>query len=79
MPIGTVVKRGNSIFVYDENARQKFVLGDGIVENYTNGSLTVRRGNSIYVYDDNGHVIKIICPLCNGHVIKIIGAGKSKN
>jgi hypothetical protein len=62
MPIGNVVERGSSIYVYDEKGRQLFVKsrgrgpGDG-VQGYTSGTVNIRQGNTIYTYDEKGRQI----------------------
>ena len=65
MAIATAVKRGTTVYVYDEKHRQILVLGvgshpeDGLT-GYTSTTVSVRRGNSIYTYDEKGRQIGIM-------------------
>jgi hypothetical protein len=65
MAIATAVKRGASVYVYDEKNRQLLVLGvgskpeDGLT-GYTSTTVSVRRGGSIYTYDEKGRQISVI-------------------
>jgi hypothetical protein len=59
MPMGTAVKRGGSVYVYDEKGRQIAVIAAGSrpedgLTGYTSTTVSVRRGGSIYTYYDFG-------------------------
>lgn len=64
MAIATAVKRGNSVYVYDEKGRQIAVIGagnrpeDGLT-GYTSTTVSVRRGGSIYTYDEKGRQLSV--------------------
>ena len=65
MPIGTAVKRGTLVYVYDEKGRQIMVLPagnkpeDGLT-GYTSTTVSVRRGGLVYTYDQKGRQISVI-------------------
>ena len=62
MAIGTAVKRGGSVHVFDENGRLLFVRsagykpGDGL-KGYTSSTVTIRRGDQLYVFDERGRLL----------------------
>jgi hypothetical protein len=62
MAIATAIKRGSSVYVYDEKGRQILTISagnkpeDGLT-GYTSTTVSVRRGGSIYTYDDKGRQI----------------------
>ena len=64
MPIATAVRRGNSVYVYDEKGRQLTIIGvssapeDGLT-GYTSTTVSVRRGMSIYTYDEKGRLLSV--------------------
>jgi hypothetical protein len=65
MPIGTAVRRGSSVYVYDEKGRQLAVIGTGSrpedgLTGYTSTTVSVRRGESIYTYDEKGRQLSVI-------------------
>jgi len=65
MPIATAVKRGTSVYVYDEKGRQLFSIGAGSrpedgLTGYTSTTVSVRRGGSIYTYDEKGRQLSAI-------------------
>jgi hypothetical protein len=59
MAIATAIKRGSSVYVYDEKGRQMFTLTagnkpeDGLT-GYTSATVSVRRGGVVYTYNDKG-------------------------
>jgi hypothetical protein len=64
MPIATAVKRGTSVYVYDEKGRQIAVIAAGSrpedgLTGYTSTTVSVRRGGSIYTYDEKGRQISV--------------------
>ena len=60
MAIGTVIKRGQTIFVYDEKGKQKFIISEGELDGYTSETVNVRRRNSVFVYNDKGQCVHIL-------------------
>ena len=62
LPIGTAVKRGAYVYVYDEKGRQLMTIStgskleDGLM-GYTSTTVSVRRGGFIYTYDEKGRQI----------------------
>ena len=65
MPIGTAVKRGTLVYVYDEKGRQLMTIPagnkpeDGLT-GYTSTTVSVRRGGLVYTYDEKGRQISVI-------------------
>ena len=65
MPIGTAVKRGTLVYVYDEKGRQLMTISagnkpeDGLT-GYTSTTVSVRRGGLVYTYDEKGRQISVI-------------------
>jgi hypothetical protein len=62
MAIATAIKRGSSVYVYDEKGRLMLTLTAGNkpedgVTGYTSTTVSVRREGSIYTYDDKGRHI----------------------
>jgi hypothetical protein len=62
MPIGTAVRRGSFVYVYDEKGRQLTAIAagnqpeDGLT-GYTSTTVSVRRGSFIYTYDEKGRQV----------------------
>jgi hypothetical protein len=57
--IANAVKRGSSVYVYNEKGQQIFSKNAGAGKNdglvgYTSKTVSIRRGNTIYTYDDRG-------------------------
>lgn len=57
--IGTVIKRGSSICVYDEKGRTLCVKTNGEIMGYTGTTFSVKKGNSIYVYNEKGITLSV--------------------
>jgi hypothetical protein len=62
MAIGTAIKRGTFVYVYDEKGRQLFSIGAGYrpedgLTGYTSTTVSVRRGGFIYTYNEKGQQI----------------------
>lgn len=61
MPIGNVVQRGTSIYIYDEHGHNIASInasdkpGEGL-KGYTSSTVNVQRGGTIYTYDEKGHM-----------------------
>ncbi|MBX3741271.1 MAG: hypothetical protein KF712_09795 [Akkermansiaceae bacterium] len=65
MAIANALKKGSSIFVYDEKGRQLFTLPAGSGPNdgltgYTSATVSIRRGSSIFTYNDKGRQTSVI-------------------
>lgn len=59
MPIGNVVQRGSTVYVYDKRGRQLTALSAGTgpkdgLRGYTNGTVNIQRAATIYTYDERG-------------------------
>ena len=59
MAIASVVQKGSTIFVYNENGGQLCTVDGnyGQLQGYTSSTFTVKRGSNIYVYGEIGNVI----------------------
>ena len=64
MPIGNVIERGSTIYVYDEKGRQMFVKtkgggpNDGL-QGYTSTTVNIRHGSSVYTFNDKGSQVAV--------------------
>lgn len=56
MAIANAIKKGSSVYIYDEKGRQLGIVpaGGGELHGFTSGSVSIRRGSSIYIYDEKG-------------------------
>ncbi len=57
MSIGSVVRRGSSVYIYDENGRQIGTIGvapNDTLKGYTSTTVSIQRGSMIYIYDEKG-------------------------
>ena len=55
--IGSVIKRGNTIYVYDERGKLLCTKSGGDVMGYTGTSFSVKRNHTVYVYDEKGKTL----------------------
>ena len=58
--IGTVVQKGNIIYVYDEKSYHislRHVNNGAILMGYTGTSYSVRDGDSVFIYDEKSNQI----------------------
>lgn len=56
--IGSAIKEGSTIRVYDERGNQlcsKYVGSDGQLMGYTGSSFSVKEGSTVRVYDEKGN------------------------
>jgi hypothetical protein len=59
MAIGSAVRRGSVVYIYDERGRQLGAIsaGNGAkdgLKGYTSSTVNVQRGSVIYTYDEKG-------------------------
>jgi hypothetical protein len=62
MSIGSVIQKGDVVYIYDEKGRQISNIAVGIgkdhgLQGYTSGNVSIRRGSYIYIYDEKGKQI----------------------
>lgn len=65
MAIATVVQRGSTVYVYNEQGRQVYAkpVGSGPnngLQGYTSQTFTVRIGHTIYTYNESGRQISAV-------------------
>lgn len=56
MAIASVVQRGSSVVIINEDGKQtaSLYVGDG-VQGYTSNTVSIRMGSMIYIYDEKGN------------------------
>jgi len=59
MAIASVIKKGSSIYVYNERGGVICTVDGnyGELQGYTSNTFSVKRGSNIYVYGERGNVI----------------------
>lgn len=55
--IGTVIKKGNTIYAYDEKGRTLCTKSGDEVVGYTGTSFSVKKGKNVYIYDEKGRTL----------------------
>ncbi|WP_082789558.1 hypothetical protein [Acetobacter malorum] len=59
MAIGSVVQKGNFVYVYNEKGQQLSCIATGNksidgLRGYTISTVSIKKGNFIYIYDERG-------------------------
>ena len=62
MPIGNVVQKGSTVYVYNEKGHTLCTLGAGNgkedgLKGYTSTTVNIRKGSTIYTYDEKGRTL----------------------
>ena len=55
--IGTVLKKGSTIYAYDEKGRILCTKSSGEILGYTGTSFSVKKGHTVYIYDEKGRIL----------------------
>lgn len=59
MAIGSVIQKGNFVYVYNEKGQQLSCIAAcsksiDSLQGYTTSTVSIKRGNFIYIYDERG-------------------------